>query len=296
MWGKIIGGVAGFAAGGPFGAMVGAALGHAAETGAMNAPLRPPGQGAGGGAHFAAAKVAALRGRRDEVFALCAVVLSARLAKCDGAVNRAEIDAFKRHFRTPPESARDVGRLFDQARDGTEPYEPYAAQLGQTFVDRPGTLETVLAALFAIARADGPITVAEQQFLQSACVQMGLGLAAWERAQRGQPASGSHDAFDQTEQSRPGYEYAGQYRSHQYRYDHQRTGVTSSGDDPYATLGVARSMPDEQLRAAWKRLMRENHPDSLASRGAAPDVIVRAGDRVARINAAWDRIKRERGL
>ena len=42
--------------------------------------------------------------------------------------------------------------------------------------------------------------------------------------------------------------------------------------------------------------MRENHPDSLASRGVPQEFIDRAGDKVARINAAWDRIKRERGL
>jgi DnaJ like chaperone protein len=42
--------------------------------------------------------------------------------------------------------------------------------------------------------------------------------------------------------------------------------------------------------------MRENHPDSLASRGVPPEFIARAGEKVARINAAWDRIKRERRL
>ena len=42
--------------------------------------------------------------------------------------------------------------------------------------------------------------------------------------------------------------------------------------------------------------MRENHPDSLASRGVPPDLIAKASERVARINAAWDQIKRERGL
>ena len=42
--------------------------------------------------------------------------------------------------------------------------------------------------------------------------------------------------------------------------------------------------------------MRENHPDSLASRGVPPAFIASANDKVARINAAWDRIKRERGL
>ena len=35
MWGKIIGGVAGFAMGGPLGAVVGAALGHAADSGGL---------------------------------------------------------------------------------------------------------------------------------------------------------------------------------------------------------------------------------------------------------------------
>ncbi|HET7880283.1 MAG TPA: molecular chaperone DjlA, partial [Acetobacteraceae bacterium] len=43
-------------------------------------------------------------------------------------------------------------------------------------------------------------------------------------------------------------------------------------------------------------LMRENHPDSLVARGVPPEFIARANEKVARINAAWDRIKRERGL
>jgi len=291
MWGKIIGGVAGFAAGGPFGAMVGAALGHAAETGGLRMP------GGGAGASFNAARIAGMLGRRDEVFALCAVVLSARLAKCDGPVNRIEIDAFKRHFRTPPEAAADIGRLFDRARDSTEPFEPYAAQLGQTFADRPEALETVLAALFAIARADKPITVAEQQFLQVVCVQMGLGLDAWERAQAGRPQSGAGEASQPGFGGHPGFggnpNFGGPF-GHGGGYGGSR--LAQAPDDAYAVLGVSRSMPDEELRATWKRLMRENHPDSLASRGVAPDLIARSGDRVARINAAWDRIKRERGL
>ncbi len=42
--------------------------------------------------------------------------------------------------------------------------------------------------------------------------------------------------------------------------------------------------------------MRENHPDSLASRGVPAEFIERANEKVARINAAWDRIKRERAV
>ena len=55
-------------------------------------------------------------------------------------------------------------------------------------------------------------------------------------------------------------------------------------------------MTDEAIRAAWRQLMRENHPDSLASRGVPAEMVASATEKVARINAAWDRIKRERGM
>jgi DnaJ like chaperone protein len=42
--------------------------------------------------------------------------------------------------------------------------------------------------------------------------------------------------------------------------------------------------------------MRENHPDTLASRGVPEEFVKRATEKVAQINAAWDKIKRARGL
>jgi DnaJ like chaperone protein len=42
--------------------------------------------------------------------------------------------------------------------------------------------------------------------------------------------------------------------------------------------------------------MVEHHPDSVASRGGSSDAVRLATEKVAMINAAWDRIKRERGL
>jgi DnaJ like chaperone protein len=269
VWGKIIGGMAGFAMGGPFGAVLGAALGHAAESGGLAQLGGTLGQGARtgfgfqGSMGFSPARLAALLGQREQVFAICVVVLSAKLAKCDGTVNRAEIDAFKRHFRIPPESASDVGRLFDQARDSTEGYQEYALQLGESFADNLGMLEDVLAALFAIAGADGPVNAREQEYLRGVARGFELSAAAWERASGGGP---------------------------------RRAQTSQDQQDPYEVLGVPRTATDIELRAVWKRLMRENHPDSLASRGVPPEFIARAGDKVARINAAWDRIKRERGL
>ncbi len=270
--GKLLGGVAGLVMGGPVGAVMGAALGHAADQGDVLPRFgQSMGQGfaglvnAGsgmGGSPLHPARIAALFGRKDQVFSIGIVALSAKLAKVDGAVSRAEIDAFKRHFRIPPEQVHDVGRLFDQLRDSQEDFEPYARQMGEAFSDNRGVLEEVLAALFAIARADGAINRSEEDFLARVHAGFGLDRLAWDGAATGQSRA--------------------------------RTG--SSEGDPYAVLGVSRQASDEALRAAWKRLMRENHPDSLAARGVPAEFITRAGDKVARINAAWDRIKRERRL
>ena len=255
-WGKIIGGMAGFAMGGPFGAVVGAALGHAADNGGM------PNMGFsfGNQTMLNPARIAAMLGRRDQVFSICVVVLAAKLAKCDGPVKRAEIDAFKRHFRIPQEAVRDIGRLFDQAREDEAGFESYATQLGEAFDDNRGVLEDVLTALFVIARADGPVNAREQDFLARVHRRFGLDQAAWARAKGSLP--------------RP----------------------AADAPDPYAVIGVLASASDEEIRATWKKLMRENHPDSLASRGVPAEFIARATDKVAQINAAWDRIKRERGL
>jgi len=262
VWGKIIGGMAGFAMGGPFGAMMGAAFGHAAES--KMGGSSPWGQfpGFGSTSFGFAAPPSFLPGRRDQLFALAVVVLSAKVAKVDGPVKRTEIDAFKRAFRIPPEAVRDIGMLFDQARESPEDPITYARRLGEAFADNQGMLEDVLAALFMIATADGALNVAERDLLSGICHGFGLGRAAWDRASGASP----------------------------------NRHVTAQQEDPYAVLGVSRDAGPDELRATWKKLMRENHPDSLASRGIAPEFIARASDKVARINAAWDRIKRDRGL
>jgi DnaJ like chaperone protein len=254
-WGKLLGGAAGMMMGGPFGAVMGAALGHAADSG-VGPRLRLP-----SGFGLNSARVAAMLGGRDQLFAIGVVVLSAKLAKCDGAVTRLEIDTFKRQFRIPQEATRDVGRMFDAARDSPEGADSYAAQLGDAFADAPGVLEDVLAALFAIARADGQVNAREADFLQRVHRSFRLPATAWDRARGAMP------------RFRP-----------------------EPANDAYAVLGVTRGTTDEEVRAAWKTLVRANHPDGLAARGVPAEFIASATDKVAGINAAWDQIKRERGL
>ncbi|WP_424134457.1 TerB family tellurite resistance protein [Roseomonas chloroacetimidivorans] len=254
-WGKIIGGAVGFAMGGPVGAMLGSALGHAADEGTLGKAI--PG--------LDGAQVAAMMGSRESLFAVSVVVLSAKLAKCDGPVQRSEIDAFKLMFRIPPESLKEVAQLFDRARETPEGAEPFADRLGAAFADDKKVLEDVLGALFRIAEADGPVNRAETTFLAGLHSRMGLDSAAWNRARHGQP-------------------------------NPENPRLEPQGPDPYAVLGLTRGCSDEEVREARRRLMLENHPDKLMARGAPAEAVAQASGKVADINAAWDRIKRERGL
>jgi DnaJ like chaperone protein len=83
----------------------------------------------------------------------------------DGPVRRAEIDAFKAAFRIPLEAVRDIGLMFDEARDSQQDPIAFARVMGSTFADQPHRLEDVLNALFAIAAADGPINGLERTLL-----------------------------------------------------------------------------------------------------------------------------------
>ena len=54
--------------------------------------------------------------------------------------------------------------------------------------------------------------------------------------------------------------------------------------------------PDATVREAWLKLTRENHPDRLTAQGMPPDFVEIATERMATINAAWDLVRKERGL
>jgi curved DNA-binding protein CbpA len=58
--------------------------------------------------------------------------------------------------------------------------------------------------------------------------------------------------------------------------------------DPYVVLGVARDASQTQIKAAWRRLAREHHPDLT---GKDPGTLRAATRRMAQINAAYERLR-----
>ncbi|MGA0586956.1 co-chaperone DjlA [Dyella sp. KRB-257] len=71
---------------------------------------------------------------------------------------------------------------------------------------------------------------------------------------------------------------------------HRSTG----GPDPYAVLGVQRNADERTIKRAYRKLISEHHPDRL---GDLPeDMRKRAEARASEINAAYERIKAEKGF
>jgi len=160
IWGKILGGAAGFAIGGPLGALAGAVAGHAVDRRCGPEPAD---------------------GTKSIAFTIGVVVLAAKLAKVDGIVRRVEVEAFKRAFDVPADELKNVGRVFDLARRDSQGFEVYARQIARLFEERHPVLEDLLESLLRIAEADGEVHEAELHYLREVATIFGFTEADMQR-------------------------------------------------------------------------------------------------------------------
>ncbi len=257
VWGKVIGGVAGFAMGGPLGALLGAVAGHAVDKMRKG---HEEDHDEVGRRSWTGVEIDADDGvaARQIAFTTAVIVLSAKMAKADGVVSRAEIDAFKQVFRIPAGEIGGVGRLFDEARRDAAGYEPYAKQVARMFASEPSVLEELLGGLFHIAKADGVVHPAELDFLRRVATIFGFGPHEFERI----------------------------------RAAHMKPKEA----DPYEVLGLTPMATDAEVKKAYRGLIRQYHPDTLIAKGVPQEFIDVANQKMATINAAYDHIEKERGL
>jgi DnaJ like chaperone protein len=195
----------------------------------------------------------------DVDFTAAIVGLGAKLAKADGLVTTDEVAAFSRVFRVEPQDEASMRRVFNIARQTVLGYESYAKRIAKRYSQRPCLLEGVLDGLFRIAASDGTITAEELDYLHSVSGHFGF----------------SEDTFRRIKASHLG----------------------PDGDDPYLVLGVRHDATFEEVRAAYRRLMLENHPDTMAGAKSAPrEFEPVAHEKSAAITTAYARIRAERGI
>ncbi len=251
IWGKIVGGSAGFAIGGPIAALLGMMAGHAVDhvlehrVSTETAPAIP---------HDAKDHP----GLRQIGFTVGVIALGAKMARVDGEVTGDEVEAFRSFFHVPPEEEKNVERFFDLAKRDAAGFETYARQVAALFPDAPEILESVLEGLFDIAKADGKVGPAEAEYLAKVAQIFGLSTSRFDRARAA--ALGEVEC------------------------------------EPCIVLGIDPLATDEQIREAWIRQVKVHHPDRLMAQGLPEEAIKVANRKLALINDAYAKLRRQRGL
>jgi len=235
IWGKIIGSATGFAFGGPIGALVGGIAGHAVDK------IHPKD------------KLPEEKALKQIGFTIGVIVLSAKMAKADGKVTKEEIIAFRKKVNVPINEIKNVGRLWDQARQTTDGFEIYAQQIANLLGKKSPVLEELLNLLLFIAKADGIISPEEISYLKKVSIIFG---------------------FLENDFKRIYSLNMGNYMN------------------PYQVLGVSEDTPIKNIKIKWKILAINHHPDRLIAKGMPEDFIEKSTARLQEINNAWDIIQK----
>jgi DnaJ like chaperone protein len=196
-------------------------------------------------------------------FTIAVIALGAKMAKADGTVSRDEVAAFREVFQVPSGEDAHLRFVFDLARRSTAGFDSYARQVGRLFAGRRAVLEDLLGGLFYIALADGRVCPAEETYLREVARHLGFDAPGYARIRAafvGAPAASGPD------------------------------GAADGLDDSHAVLGLASDASLDEIRAAYRRLIRAHHPDLLVARGMPAERVALATQRIARINAARDRL------
>lgn len=198
---------------------------------------------------------------RSVAFTIAILALAAKMAKADGTVTRDEVATFRAIFTLPPHEEAHAARVFNLARQDVAGFDLYAHKVANLFnpqaqslcADDHHILIDVLEALFAIAMADGAYHPREDAFLAQVAQIFGL-------------------------QSRCFAQVRARY-------------VDGAPRDPFDVLGTPPDATLDQLRAAWRRAVKESHPDGMIARGVPPEAVQLAARRLIAINAAWAEVQ-----
>jgi DnaJ like chaperone protein len=242
----------------PFGALIGAMLGHFYDSVAARPQRAPLGSG------FI-----------EPLFAFAGA-----LAKSDGRVSQQEIDAAEAliaRLNLDAAQRRSAIERFSTGKQADFDADIALAGLQQWCQGRRDHAFIVLDLLLDLVHAEGPLAGAKLMLVRRLCAALRVsehelaalsamkGYGAWQ----GPRAAGGNG-------SRP-------------------APPRPSEIDPYAVLGVERVANERTIKQAYRRLMSQHHPDKLGSE--VPDEVKRRSEQRSReINAAYERIKSERGL
>ena len=190
---------------------------------------------------------------RTAAFAIAVIALGAKMAKADGLVTRDEVTAFREVFYIPKAEETNAARVYDLARQDIAGFEEYAHKIKAMFGAAEDTLTDLFEGLFHIALADGAYHPDEDEFLIRIAAIFGFSDQTFSRLRA------------------------------QFVPDATR--------DPFDVLGVNPALPLDNIKAVWRKLVLDSHPDRMLARGVPAEAMQLAEKRLIAINQAWNAIQ-----
>ena len=206
---------------------------------------------------------------REIVFLTAVGAMLAKLAKADGHIDESEIAAAEQAFERLEltHANREICiRAFRAAKADYHTIFDYAesfASVARGVVMR----ELMYDILWDVACADGEVSASERRILEMIVTQLRIRPSLFTEE--------CHRRLNEQRSSRRSYSYE---------------------PSPYDILGCDSSATDDELRRAYRAQAKKHHPDLLRAQGLPEEMITRATEQMARINNAWEEIKRARGI
>lgn len=210
--------------------------------------------------------------------------LLAKIAKADGRVSESEISGVEAIFRElglSAEERRFAAQVFSRSKDSPEQFDEAAI----AFAREVGNFELRVITfqyLVRVACADGELSPREREMALRAARCFGIpdflvarifAAVAGDFHGWGRTAGGGFGGFGGAGARRPP----------------PRPSEPSRAED-LALLGLGPGASDDDIRRAYRRKVKELHPDRLQAQGLPEAMLKQATARMAAINAAYSRL------
>ena len=264
-FGKIVGFFVGYMFG-PLGAILGLVVGHFYDTGSLQRWWQ----------RFVL-KTMVRSGRQGDVFFEEVFSLMGYIAKCDGSVSKAEVEAVEKAIKRVGLNKRmrdQAISYFNQGKLASFEAERSLSRLVRHYSSQQSMLHIAYEMLEAVAKADSPIlTGAKKAVMQMIGGAFGM-----------QQDFSFEDLFEQFRRAASSGGGSGGYQQG------PRGRRSSGSSNPYQVLGVKRDASDADVKKSYRQLMSRNHPDRMIAQKKSKEEIATATERTQAIKEAYETI------
>ena len=196
------------------------------------------------------------------------VALVAKVAKADGKVDALEaqligimFDDISAVFPEPAKTKDILKDIFSQEKDRTDNIQEVAHTLGLALKRNKAQQQQFMGFLIQLAFIDGEVSKSEEDILQTIAEALEFDPNAY------------HAIFDQ--------------------FEKMMTNMSPKAniEDAYKLLGVSKDDDMSVIKKAYRKLVREYHPDIIKSQGKSEEYMQEATAKTQEINQAYEMIK-----